>query len=131
MSDGTQFLNVDLDIYSADDLAPLARALAAATDMLRCDQLESGDWLLVLELSGSPASAEAAIAGLLDAIDALPDDAHRLWRGARKRCFDIGVEAADGPTWKSELTPGTLRRLGEQLAAVEITIYGPRAGGTA
>ena len=131
MTDLTQFINVDLDVYSGEDLAPLARAMAGNTDMLRCERLESGEWLLVLELSGAPSTADVAIRGLLDVIDALPDEAQQFWRGASKRCFDIGIEAVDGPSWKTELTPATLRRIGDHVAAVEITIYAPRAGGTA
>jgi hypothetical protein len=125
MSAVTHFINVDLDIRSSEDLEPLADALKPATRMLQCERLDSGEWILVVELALDPATAEVGTADLLDVIAALPDQAQRLWRGARRRSFDIGIEAIDGPTWKTELTPATLRRIADHDAIVELTIYGP------
>ena len=121
----THFINVDLEVRSSMDLEPFADAMKAATHTLQCERLDSGEWILVVELADHPASAEVAIVGLLDVIDALPQAPQRLWRGARRRSFDIGIEAIDGPTWKTELTPATLRRVADHDAVLELTIYGP------
>jgi hypothetical protein len=122
----THFLNVDLEVHSPEDLTPLAAGMASATHLLQCERVHD-EWVLAVETAGTPASAQDAITGLLDAVLALPDEAARLWRGARRRCFDVGVESAHGPTWKTELSAATLHRIADQAAVLALTIYSPPA----
>ena len=121
----TSFINVDLNVESAEDLHPLADALAASTVSLHCDRLADGRWRLCLELLDHPPDAEAGVVGFLDALAELSDNALRIWRDASKRSFNVGIEATSSPWWRATFTPETLRRVADHDAVLEITVYGP------
>jgi hypothetical protein len=123
MAGGTLYLNVDLDIETADDPTPLAEALASSTMTLFCDRLDDGRWLLTLELLGNFATAEAAVARFVEVLSSLPEDARGRWRNAKRRSFNVGIEAATGPSWRTEFAPATLRMVAEHDAVLEFTIY--------
>lgn len=125
MPEQTSFLNVDLDIESAEDLHPLADALGASTMSLQCERLDDGKWRLCVELSRQPVDAETAVIGFLGAIALLPEDALRIWRNASKRSFNVGIQAGTGPWWRGTFTPPMLRGIADHDAVLEITVYGP------
>lgn len=125
MTEETSFLNVDLDVESAEDLHPLADALSSSTMSLQCERLDNGTWRLCLELLRQPADAETAVIGFLDALALLPEDALRLWRNASKRSFNIGIQAGSGPWWRATFTAAMLRGIADLDGVLEITVYGP------
>ncbi len=99
--DETTFLNVDLDIWAAYDLAPFVEALGEhVSDMFTgAAQVEEGAYQTHLELaieerSGNP---DAAIQAFAKLIDELPPAAKRQWDEANLRNFDIGIQGGVTP----------------------------------
>jgi hypothetical protein len=100
----TTFLNVDLDMWAAYDLAPLVAALGAhVSDMFTgAVQVEEGAYQTHLELATGerePWNPDAAIQTFVRLIEGLPPAARRLWDGANLRNFEIGIQSGrDAPS---------------------------------
>jgi len=121
----TQFLNVDLDIYSRSPLEPFADALRKKAHALYVGR-ELGLFSAHLEVAGYPKNAEVAIRSLASMIEALPSDKRNLWDTARRRDFNIGVQAAhhDRP-FEIELEAQTVSAVASLNARIVVTIYAP------
>lgn len=116
-------LNVDLEVESAGDLAPLIEALEPAAYSLgrppghACFELNSA------VSSGEP---EPVILELVRLVGELPPAALSAWDSASRRVFDIGFQAASRPFQQTHhLKPATLRAIADIGAEVAITIYAP------
>jgi hypothetical protein len=123
--DKRKFLNVDLRIYSKSDLQPLVDAMDDKIIKLYVGR-ERRMFKAQIELAGQPTSPESAIRRYCKLIQELPVDAKSLWKTARSREFDIGIEAPEpnGYYWCS-LAPTVIKASSEINAFVTITIYGP------
>jgi hypothetical protein len=98
----TEFLNVDLDLYSRSNLEPLVAALGKRVIVLYAGR-HRRTYEAHLELNVAPKSADAAIRGFAALIRKLPEEPRKLWDTARTRDFSIGVQAAMQPlltTWR-------------------------------
>jgi hypothetical protein len=115
------FLNVDLDIESAEDLTPLIDALSPYAITL-----DRPPGMATFELEdSSPTSPEPLIEEFVRLVKALPPDARALWEGASRRVFDIGIESVRGPAQEvHRLSPRTLRAAAAVGAEIALTIYG-------
>ncbi len=124
MYEKTAFLNVDLDISSREDLAPLAAALGPKLFVLHVGRLRKR-YLARLELRAQPQSLDAAIRRLVRAIDGLPPRQRACWKRATSRDFNIGIQAAEEPR-NSEfpIGPATVQMVGRVSGRIVITIYG-------
>ncbi len=124
--DKTNFLNVDLRIYSKSDLSPLVSAMGEKVIALYQGR-ERKMYKAQLELGGrNPRSPDAAIRGYCDLIRELPAEARELWDTAKSREFDVGIEAP-GPMqyyWFS-IAPTVTKAASEFDAFITVTIYGP------
>lgn len=119
----TRFLNVDLDVESTRDLAPLVLAFGDQVFDLHTGPGGVG-YECHLELGHEPASAEAAIHGFLRMIDELPTSAMDLWLGATRRDFNVGVQSGLAPAaFELALSPELLTAVGERGARLVVTIY--------
>jgi hypothetical protein len=91
-----RFSNVDLDVASRADLAPLVEALEPRAFCLNGSSFRRrGVNFASFELSRQPRNPDAAIRAFVSLIEALSPKARALWNRATKRDFNVGVEAAD------------------------------------
>jgi hypothetical protein len=117
------FLNVDLDVYSRSNLAPLAAALEPKTFILYAGR-EVNRYGAHFELCGLPKSADAAILGLAALIRSLPSAARKLWDTATTRDFNIGIQANATGSWKTELSIRSIQLVASLNARIVVTVYG-------
>lgn len=120
----TTFLNVDLDVASPQDLAPLAKALDARLFALHVGRIGRTHWAR-FELRRDPKTPDFAIRRLVAAIDALPRAARARWNRASRRDFSVGIQAADMPH-SSEFVIGseTVAMVSRVGGRIVFTIYG-------
>ena len=124
----TNFLNVDLDIWSNEPLDPLVKALGRDIFDLHVGP-EGARYSAHLEVSGSIArgGAEEHLREFVRRIEALPARARRLWDGAQRREFNIGIDAGwTRRVFELKLQPATLRQAALVKAGVVVTIYAVR-----
>ena len=91
-----EFIAVDVDIKSAEDLAPLVSALERKVHVTYVTRLGRRHWFHLM-LIGSPRTPSVAIRQYAKIFDRLPQRAKRLLRHAAKE-FDIGFKGGLDPT---------------------------------
>jgi hypothetical protein len=126
MDGRTRYLNTDLDLVSAEDLTPLAAALAKKKwSVLHAEQHSDGLWRAGFETwQGSHKAPQATIAAMLKVIEALPKPLKAIWNGCSKRDFNIGFDGGTQPhAFEQTLLPQLLARIAALGASVTITIY--------
>ena len=124
MYDTTTFLNVDLDLTSAEDLAPLADALGPHLYALHVGR--AGRYhRATLELSGHTRTPDAVIRRLVAAVQQLPPRQRARWNRATRRDFNIGIQAAPEPHSREyPIEHGTVVMIGKVRARLVVTVYG-------
>jgi hypothetical protein len=128
--DETTFLNVDLDVWAAYDLAPLVEAFGPhVSDMFTgAAEVEEGAYQTHLELAlakRDPWNPDSAIQAFVRLIEGLPPAAKRLWDEANLRVFDVGIQGGVTPrAFQFSLRPDTLAAASRLKANVALTIYG-------
>lgn len=144
---GPRFINVDLEVWSRTDLAPLAAAVESKALTLYACRV-GRRFLVALEAkSRRLTDPERTIRILLRLIDSLPRAARRAWKEASARVFDIGfdggtpVRLEERPKgsgrWfparggdaaircQASLSPDLLRAVARVNATIVITVYAP------
>ncbi len=125
MTVGIRFLNVDLDLKSRDDLAPLVARLGTRVVEIH-SRKERGFHYVSLELSEQRyANPDACIARFAALVLALPAPAKLLWDHASQRQFNIGIEAAAGDRYEAVIKAPTLALVAQLRGEVAVTVYGP------
>ena len=121
----TTFLNVDLDIFSRSPLEPLVAALGNKIEVHYVGR-EGSHYSAHLE-RGFPRNADEGIRALAALVRRLPAPARRLWKNARTKDFNIGIQGGIEPRYcEFPLNPDTLRAVVKLGARVVITVYGAR-----
>lgn len=105
---GPHFINVDLEVWSKEDLAPLAEALEPKSVVLHVGKLRRR-FHLSIEASFSPKTPDDAISDLLEIARALPPAAKQLWKRAESRVFNVGYNAGEDVNILSERPVGSGR----------------------
>jgi hypothetical protein len=122
----TRFINVDLDLASAQELTELVQAFKPGASPLNCWQV-ADTYFANLELSTdpiNPTDAESAIRRFVALIDTLPPGARALWNDASKRDFSIGVDAGSSPsTFELALNPEVLELAARVRARIVFVVY--------
>lgn len=120
----TNFLNVDLDVFSRASLEPLAVAFGPRVLQLYVGR-DGGRYRAHFELSAaSRTSADAVIVGLVRLVKSLPRAARTVWNEAYRRDFNIGVQGGFWPrSYELSLKPETLKLVSSVNARVVLTIY--------
>ena len=123
----TCFLNVDLDIAAAQDLAPLVRALGPRAFDLHTGPAGAG-YQTHLELNSrgteKQRKADATIKRFVTLLAALPSREKRLWNHATQRDFNIGIQSGLEPrAFEFALRPETLKAVARLGARVVVTVY--------
>jgi hypothetical protein len=118
------FSNIDLDVRSRRSLAPLIEALG---EWARRPMPNDSRWIIV-NTRGAAKGADGVARLLLKQIESLRGEPRRCWRDARRRVFDIGIQAPGTGSRAFEevrLTADTMRRIAAVDAEVQITVYPP------
>jgi hypothetical protein len=122
----TQFLNVDLDIWSRRPLQRLVDAFGRQVVVLNVGE-ENGRWGAHLEhaMDASRSDVDTAIQRLVRIVQRLPSDARRIWDGAERREFNVGIQSGVTP-YASEfrVEPATLEAIARVNARLALTVYG-------
>jgi hypothetical protein len=122
-----EFLNVDLDVWSREDLTPLVEALEPGLFALHITRVGRG-WRARFELSRQPKTADAAIRRLAAAVERLPAGQRARWRRARRREFNIGIQAAAEPhAGEFPIEAATVARVARLGGRLAVTLYAPPA----
>jgi len=122
--EATNFLNVDLDIFSKSRLEKLVAAFGNAISVLYVGR-EGSRYSAHLELGqyfGKDADSE--VKALTALVRRLPTSARRIWENAQTKDFNIGIQGGIRPHYSEfplkAKTLGEVARLG---ARVVITVY--------
>ncbi|MCF6458955.1 hypothetical protein [Pseudoalteromonas sp. MMG024] len=122
MSD-IQFLNVDLEIESKQDIAQLVSDLGKSAMVLHYDKDETRQ-LARIEANADVTSPDSAINHLCELIESCSRNALKQWLSCTKRTFDIGFQSGKNPKcFNQALHADTLLRISAIGAGIEITIY--------
>jgi hypothetical protein len=115
-----RFINVDLDMESAEELRPLVEAMEP-----HAYSLERPPGQASFEVNEpSPKDPEAVILEFIRIVKSLPPAARKAWDAASKRVFDIQLQSGRDPFRQSySIGLETLRQATDIGAHLAITIY--------
>jgi hypothetical protein len=147
---GPHFINVDLEVWSREDLAPFAKAVESRSVVLHVGRVRR-KFLASIESNSARAltSPERTIWALLKVVAALPSPARRLWRHADSRVFNVGYEGGEfvsllyerplgsgrwyskrsgttASTCETSLSPELLQAVAKVGGTIATTVYPPR-----
>src|SRR5262249_53553909 len=124
----TEYLNVDLEIASRHDLQPLVDAFGARVLVLSVRRTK-GLYFAGLELAAMTKTADRTIRRLASLVKSLPPGARRLWRRARSRDLNIGIQAGrNQDAFRCVVGPDAVRAAADIDARIVITVYGSEVG---
>jgi hypothetical protein len=122
-SEGTHFLNVDLELVTTGVLEPLLDHWSAEVAVLR-NSVEEESRTAWLELNDQHESPERVMVAFLNLIDALPGQLRTVWHACSDRCFNIGIQAGAEPHSSAfPISSGTLGRIAAVSSRLELTVY--------
>ena len=126
-SEPTRYVNVDLDVYSGTPLDGLVKALGEKVFVLYVGGgRRKYEAHIELASSHMDLSADDTILGLIDLVRKLPRMHRRTWNSAKRREFNIGIEAGLEPRgFELRLQQRTLHAIGDVGGSVVITVYAP------
>lgn len=147
---GPHFINVDLEVWSREDLVTFAAAVAPRSFVLHVGKVRRK---FLASIEARPArpltSPEKTIWALLKVVESLPPRAGRLWRRAESRVFNVGYAGGEfvsllyerpvgsgrwyarepgktvGPC-ETSFSPELLRAVAKVGGTIATTIYPPR-----
>jgi hypothetical protein len=119
----TQFLNVDLDVWSHAPLDRLVAAFGRKAVVLHTGK-EGKQYAAHLELASAAAGADDTILRFTTIVESLPRSSREIWRQARVRQFNVGVQAGSAPhAYELRLHPSTVEAAGRVGAQIAFTVY--------
>ncbi len=119
----TQFLNVDLELVSTNDLGPLLAHLSDATFTLR-DSVDGGRRTVWMELARDPPDADGAIRDFTSLVESLPPDLRGSWNTCEDRCLNVGVQAGLAPHASAfRISANAITALAATSTRLEFTVY--------
>jgi hypothetical protein len=123
----TEFLNVDLEVFSRESLAAFAKALGPSVHVLH-----EGRWgrryaaCVELWSSGYGQTADSIISRMARRLSKMPRSGKVLWNRAQVKQFNIGIEAAaTSRTFELHIKPETVRAVARLGARLVVTVYAP------
>ena len=123
----TRYANVDLDVYAEVPLDGFVQALGDLVVVLYVGgRRRKYEAHIELASSHSAMSADDTIVGLIRLIRALPRVHRQIWDSARRREFNIGIEAGLDPhAYELPLQARTLKAIAGVQGTLVITVYAP------
>lgn len=118
-----RFSNVDLDVASRTDLAPLIAALEPEAFCLDGRSVRRrGMFFARFELSRQPKNPDAGIRAFVSLVESLPPRVRAVWNGATQRDFNVGVESASRAQEFTVLAE-TVMSAGRVGSRISFTVY--------
>ncbi len=118
-----QFLNVDLELESKQDISALVEDLSKNAMILHYDK-DDYRQLARIEADSEVRSPDKAINYLCELIESCSRAALKQWLGCSRRTFDIGFSSGTSPKCFNEaISADTLLRISAIGAGMEITLY--------
>ena len=125
------FLNLDIIIYSQEDLTPLHDELTDQVLILHNDLIEeenSKSYLLTFEADLDTNDIDDPIntltLHLCELINNLSPESRRLWQQCDRKIFDYGYESGLQPlTFSAELSSQAIAQIASLEASIATTIY--------
>ncbi len=120
------FLNVDLEIESKNDLQIIVNELGKDCSLSIYDKNESGNNSAVFShrAAFNDYSINVIISLFCDSIENLSPKARDVWNSCRIRKFDAGFESGNFPeNFQSEIRADIIKRVAALGASIAITIY--------
>jgi len=123
----THYRNVDLDVHASTPLEGLVHALGDKVFVLYVGgRRRKYEAHVELASSHMDLSADDTILVLIDLIRGLPRVHRKTWDLARRREFNVGIEAGLEPHgFELRLQQRTLRAISDVGGVVVITVYAP------
>ncbi len=121
----TRYANVDLDVYAGVPLDGFVQALGEKALVLYVGGARR-KYEAHVELASShrAVSADDTIVELIRLIRGLPRVHRQTWNSARRREFNLGIEAGLKPhSFELSLQPRTLKAIADVQGALVITVY--------
>jgi hypothetical protein len=130
-SEETDFLNVDLEITTRGEIAPLLEHWSKKVVVLR-NSVDGAQRTVWLELGIENPEMDRVLRSLLDLIDSLPRPLRTLWDQCDERCFNIGIQGGGSPHFSVfSISTETLHRVSAVHARVDFTVYAVASNPTA
>lgn len=124
-----EFRNVDLEVITGTDPTALVKALGNQLIVLCSGRRaefgweKSRDYFASFEVR-SARGFESMLNKFCELIETLPPAAARIWKRARRRTLDIGLESGEqSPQLDLRIEPETLARIVAIGATIAITLY--------
>ena len=126
----TRYANVDLDVYAEVPLDGFVQALGDQAFVLYVGGgRRKYEAHVELASSSRAMSADDTIVGLIRLIRGLPRVHRKIWDSARRREFNIGIEAGLEPHgFELRLKERTLKAITDVRGVLVITVYAPDLG---
>lgn len=126
MKPETRYINTDLDIFSRDDLSPIAKLIENKCCVLQCGWRENDVFHLCLESdtdTEDPRTIDDDISALLDVMENLPRDRLEEIKNSCKIDFNVGVDT--GLCWGKNfgVTNDNLKRIVNMGGTISFTMY--------
>jgi hypothetical protein len=123
----THFLNVDVEVVSRSPLNELVAALGQRVLVHYVGPIPGGHAAYFSLSSAHGRSADSVAHALATLISGLAPPERRLWRLARSRTFDVGIQGGLTPfSHPLALSPRTIAQLSRLKARVVFSVYGAR-----
>ena len=121
----SQFLNVDLEIGAKGDLGVLVEELSSRLFVLFTGKL-GGLVCAHYEVTKLTKTADATIRELVRVLGRLGPAAKRVWRKARVRDFNIGIQCELEPrSFELAIEAETLAQVAKLGGRIVVTVYPP------
>ena len=124
--DSTEFLNVDLEVFSRERLTVFVSGLGRSVHVLHEGRWGRRRYAACLELwtSGYGQTPDHIVQGMVRLLKKMPRPAKVLWNRAQTRRFNIGIQAAFKPrSFELPLRPATVKAVTDVGAQLLITVY--------
>ena len=116
-----EFLNIDLDIESIEDLSPIIQEWTGKLCLLRYDEY-NGIYYASFETGFG--QIEDIVCEYVSLIDGLSPQAKAIWDKAIRRDFDFGYESGTCPNnFRSHIKSDSVKELARVGGSIIVTIY--------
>lgn len=116
-----EFLNIDLDIESKEDISPIVEEWEGKITVFRNDKAEEG-YFASFETQCS--GVEEIINEYVRLVNSLSEKSREIWDRAEKRTFDFGFESGTEPNnFNVKMDQLLIQKLADIGGGITITIY--------
>lgn len=118
----TEFINVDMVLYSKEDLSPIADELAERALILQ-NAFYDGEYKLAFECAHEEYQSAVVIDTFIKLLDELSPQTKALLARCTKKMLDIGYNSGRAGIVYDHIRVGQLKKLFEYGLDLNVTIY--------